>query len=287
VTELATVRDELPALAEARRAIDRARADKDADSLRDWRDKAEAIQHFHTRRGLARETADDAGEIRVRCEAALGAIDAELAPHGVTGERNSPILADVHGNTRANWRKLGALDGKLDGIIARLREDENAGVTTAHAVRVLRADALGVHTSSATPEWSTPQDLFDALNGEFRFTLDVCATPGLEKCKRFFAPEQDGLSQKWKGSCFMNPPYGSEIGDWVAKAAASADEGATVVCLVPARVDTAWWWDYCSFAEVRFLRGRLKFGGAEASAPFPSAVVIFGRPTKTVYWDWR
>jgi phage N-6-adenine-methyltransferase len=158
---------------------------------------------------------------------------------------------------------------------------------TAAIVREKVRDKMGVHFSSASPEWSTPQDLFDLLNAEFDFTVDVCATPGMEKCKRYFSPEQDGLKQKWTGTCWMNPPYGSEIGAWIEKAARSADGGATVVCLVPARVDTGWWWNFVSFAEVRFIRGRLKFGGADTSAPFPSAVVVFGKPTRTVYWEWR
>lgn len=158
---------------------------------------------------------------------------------------------------------------------------------TAAIVREKVRDRMGVHYSSETPEWSTPQDLFDALNAEFKFSLDVCATKELAKCKRFFSPEQDGLAQNWTGICWMNPPYGSEIPSWIEKASQSADSGATVVCLVPARTDTAWWWDFISYAEVRFLRGRLRFGGASAGAPFPSAVVVFGRPIKTVYWDWR
>lgn len=74
----------------------------------------------------------------------------------------------------------------------------------------------------------------------------------------------------------MNPPYGREIGDWMRKAYQSCNQnGALVVCLVPARTDTAWWHDYAMKGEIRFLRGRLKFGGAETNAPFPSALVIF------------
>lgn len=73
----------------------------------------------------------------------------------------------------------------------------------------------------------------------------------------------------------MNPPYGNAIREWIGKAYNSAKAGSTVVCLVPARVDTGWWWNYCIHGEVRFLRGRLKFGGGENSAPFPSAVIVF------------
>ncbi len=136
-----------------------------------------------------------------------------------------------------------------------------------------------VHFSSATDLWATPQDLFDKLNAEFAFDLDVCATPENAKVIRYFTKEQDGLAQPWSGRCWMNPPYGREIGRWMHKAYCAALFGdATVVCLVPARTDTAWWHDYAIKGEVRFLRGRLKFGGHKNSAPFPSAIVIF-RPT--------
>jgi DNA N-6-adenine-methyltransferase (Dam). len=134
---------------------------------------------------------------------------------------------------------------------------------------------MAVHFSSETDEWPTPQDFFDKLNEEFHFTLDVCATPENAKCPRYFTKSENGLLQKWEGICWMNPPYGREIGQWVKKAYESAIGGATVVCLLPARTDTSWWHDYCMKGEVRFIRGRLKFGGASENAPFPSAVVIF------------
>lgn len=75
----------------------------------------------------------------------------------------------------------------------------------------------------------------------------------------------------------MNPPYGRNIGKWVEKAYKSSLDGATVVCLLPVRTDTAWWHDYCMRGVVMFLRGRLKFSGAKNNAPFPSAIVVFGR----------
>lgn len=123
-------------------------------------------------------------------------------------------------------------------------------------------------------DWETPQALFDELDAEFGFTLDVCATPENAKCWRFFTIQADGLKQDWAGfRCWMNPPYGREIGAWIRKA---HDSKALVVGLIPARTDTAWWHDYIQDrAEVRFLRGRLKFGTSNNSAPFPSAVVVW------------
>jgi phage N-6-adenine-methyltransferase len=142
------------------------------------------------------------------------------------------------------------------------------------AVRRAQRRRRSVHFSSATAEWSTPQALFAELDAEFGFELDVCATAGNAKCARYFTAAQDGLAQEWRGVCWMNPPYGSGIGAWVRKAYESSLLGATVVCLVPARVDTRWWQDICELGEVRFLRGRLRFNGADP-APFPSAVVVF------------
>lgn len=152
-------------------------------------------------------------------------------------------------------------------------------------IRHLPERRMDVHFSSATDEWSTPQDLFDELHAEFKFELDVCALPSSAKCKKFFSPDDDGLNKEWSGNCWMNPPYGEVIGKWVEKARFSATSKTIVVCLVPARVDTAWWWDNCRYGEIRFLRGRLKFGGSENSAPFPSAVVIFGRPANVIWWE--
>lgn len=133
-----------------------------------------------------------------------------------------------------------------------------------------------VFASSATCEWATPQELFDRLNAQYHFETDVCATAENAKCGKFYTKEQDGMKQDWRGVCWMNPPYGKEIGKWMEKAyTESRTAGATVVCLVPARTDTAWWHDYAMKGNITFLRGRLKFGGCKNSAPFPSAIVVF------------
>ena len=131
--------------------------------------------------------------------------------------------------------------------------------------------------SSKTDMWETPQDFFDALVQEFHFTLDVCATPENAKCERYYTQKDDGLSQPWNGVVWCNPPYGREIGRWVlAGSIASVAQRTTVVMLLPARTDTKWFHDYIlGKAEIRFVRGRLKFGGSKNSAPFPSMVVIF------------
>lgn len=135
---------------------------------------------------------------------------------------------------------------------------------------------MKVHYSSKTPVWETPQDFFEKLNAEFGITTDVCALAENTKCEQFYSPEQDGLAQDWKGVCWMNPPYGREIPKWVKKAYDSAIAGdATTICLLPARTDTRWWHDYAMKGEIRFIKGRLRFGGMKDNAPFPNAVVIF------------
>jgi len=134
--------------------------------------------------------------------------------------------------------------------------------------------------SSNTDLWATPQDFFDKYSVAYGpFDIDVCADSTNAKCSVYFDKEKDGLKQEWVGKCWMNPPYGREIGKWMSKAFESSKQGATVVCLVPARTDTKWWHDYAMNGEIIFIKGRLKFGNAKNSAPFPSAVVIFRAQT--------
>lgn len=134
--------------------------------------------------------------------------------------------------------------------------------------------------TSRTEEWATPQYVFDWLDEEFSFALDVCATPENAKCKEYYTKAEDGLSKDWYldslgRNIFMNPPYGKDIIKWMSKA---KDEGeiVPVVCLVHARTDTKWFHETAMKAnEIWFIKGRLKFGDGKQSAPFPSCIVIF------------
>ena len=139
---------------------------------------------------------------------------------------------------------------------------------------------MKVHFSSKSNEWTTPQNFYIKLNDEFNFTLDPCCTKESAKCKKYYTIEDDGLSQDWSNErVFMNPPYGRKIGKWIKKAYEESKKSAIVVCLIPARTDTRYWHDYIfPHATIRFLKGRVKFenGKKPQSAPFPSAVVIFG-----------
>lgn len=133
-----------------------------------------------------------------------------------------------------------------------------------------------LHFSAQTCLWSTPDGLFRELDKEFEFAVDVCALPENAKCPKFFTPEDDGLLQDWFGVAWCNPPYGNRIGDWVEKAYRESFNGVTTVLLLPVRTDTRWFHSWIlGKAEIRFFKGRLKFGGSENAAPFPSMVVIY------------
>ncbi len=138
-------------------------------------------------------------------------------------------------------------------------------------------------TSSNDMTWATPQKWYDYLNLEFKFTLDPCCSEETAKCKRFYTEKDNGLEKDWSDErVFMNPPYGRFIGEWMEKAYQESKKGALVVCLIPARVDTLWWHSTAMKAsDVRFPIGRLKFGEAKSSAPFPVAIVVF-RPSTSV-----
>lgn len=131
--------------------------------------------------------------------------------------------------------------------------------------------------------WETPQDFYDKLNQEFSFTLDPCCNEENKKCIKYYTETQNGLTQNWSGErVFMNPPYGHKISKWVEKAYLESLKGVVVVCLLPARTDTRWWWNYCMKGEIRFIKGRLKFKGLNTKgelvnypATFPSAIIIF------------
>lgn len=137
-----------------------------------------------------------------------------------------------------------------------------------------------VHFSSKKQDWATPQDFFDKLNEEFHFTLDPCADDQNHKCEKYFTEEQDGLNQDWSDErVFCNPPYGRDVPKWVKKCFDETHTGncALAVMLLHARTDTRWFHDYIYHKadEVRFVNGRLKFGGQTTNAPFPSMVVVF------------
>lgn len=136
--------------------------------------------------------------------------------------------------------------------------------------------AIALQTTGDTT-WRTPDALFRELDAEFDFTLDPCASAPIKPDIRWFGETDQGLWQPWSGRVFVNPPYGRVIGDWMRKITLERDRCEVIVALVPSRTDTAWWHDYAATATaIRFIRGRLQFGGPIVhDAPFPSAILVF------------
>lgn len=132
---------------------------------------------------------------------------------------------------------------------------------------------------SRSDNWETPQYFFDEMDREFHFTLDSCADADNAKCVNYFTKQEDALKQEWNGRVWCNPPYGRRIGKWIKKAIDEIRSNAElIVMLIPARTDTRWFHDYIyknPNVEIRFIKGRIKFGGSVENAPFPSMIVIF------------
>jgi len=139
-----------------------------------------------------------------------------------------------------------------------------------------------IHFRSENTERETPWSLFNKLDQIFAFETDLAANESNTKCAEYYSEEDNSLEQEWKGCAWLNPPYGRLIGRWIKKAAESAKNGTTIVCLVAARTETNWF-QYCweNAKYIVFVKGRLSFGPWDESgkgncAPFPSAIVIFG-----------
>ena len=138
--------------------------------------------------------------------------------------------------------------------------------------------------SSAKDDWGTPQAVFTRLDAEFDFQLDAAACEWNAKCLCYYDRSDDSLQRPWHpfGSVFLNPPYGRNSAVWYAKARAESRKGCTVVIVCPARTDTRWFHEHVAGqAEVRFVRGRLKFERLKGAnlvagdaATFPSMVVV-------------
>jgi phage N-6-adenine-methyltransferase len=162
--------------------------------------------------------------------------------------------------------------------------EDSASTAKAYAAAWLRdqqsPSRLTTPFSHTRDDWETPQDLFDELNEEFHFTLDVAASPENAKCDRYFTAYQDGLVQDWGTEiCWANPPYGLILRRWVQKAYESSKAGATVVMLLPASTSARWWHQFVEpYAEYCFLPRRVKFVGGATGARFDSVLVIF-RPS--------
>jgi len=272
-------RTELQKLSQAEKWLAEA---KSLDDLKQIHDVALAAEAYAKAHRLGIESENHAREIKFLAARRIGELVPAEQGKRVDKEPHRDSVKSVIPQQRlSEFRALAQIPEK------EFRERIEVAKTREEKItynKILRGDW---YQMSETPEWETPQWLFDILDKEFHFDLDVCASEQNHKCKRYFSRQDDGLKQKWQRICWMNPPYGREIKNWMNKAKEELENGATVVCLVPARPDTEWWWENCIQGEIRFIRGRLLWPGSDTAAPFPSAVIILGNKIKSnvVWWD--
>jgi phage N-6-adenine-methyltransferase len=229
--------------------------------------------------------------------AALDHLGLELVGRNLPpGESLGSKLASLRRRRRLSQRELADLVGVSQPTIVALEGQGSGRLDTlervletlgAGAYLGLRGQAQSFYThagnASVNHEWETPKELLEALHSVFgRFDLDPCAPRSSRtrvRAKRHLTSEDDGLSAPWRGVVFVNPPYGRGLARWVAKARREVELGhaRTVVALLPARPDTTYWHEHVAGrAVVYFLKGRLRFGSGEQSAPFPSALAVWG-----------
>lgn len=222
----------LAALDEAKRNIALAKMDGNIDALMEWRDRAAAIQHYARCRDDAKGIADDAAEVKIRAERALGQLDSELNPRGRPSDKNkvntsvnfTDGLVAVRANTRAAWRKLGAVDeDTFDAAIAKARADENSAISTNLILKVSNGGSTQTRYGSGD-EWYTPKWVFDSLG--LVFSIDVAAPVDRTYCnvpaEQVFTEQEDGLAQDWHGTVWCNPPY-SNATPWATRMIAHGD----------------------------------------------------------------
>lgn len=256
---------------------------KSLDDLKDIHDIALAAETYAKAHRLGLAAENHAMEVRLLAARRIGELTPPEPRGGAEGTPKSELrtLVDIPKQRLSEFRKLAEipLPEFKERIEAAKEREEKISYN-----QLLRGDW---YQMSESVEWGTPQWLFDLLDNEFQFQVDVCASENNHKCKRYYSKADDGLMQDWPAICWMNPPYGREIALWMAKATAESMKGSTVVCLVPARTDTEWWWENCIVGEIRFIRGRLQFADSNTAATFPSAVVVLGPEieAKVEWWD--
>jgi len=258
------------------------------DDLKEIHDIALAAEAYAKAHRLGIDSENHAREIKFRAARRIGELKPATPPEDRgQGRGGKKINSHKENDFQISPKQLTEFRKLAEIPIEKFKERIEIAKTKEEKItynRILRGDW---YQMSETPEWETPQWLFDILNKEFHFDLDVCASEKNHKCKKYFSKQDDGLKQKWQGSCWMNPPYGREIKEWMSKARSESGNGALIICLTPARTDTEWWWDNCIQGEIRFIRGRLQWPNSDTAAPFPSAVIILGKKIKqrVIWWD--
>lgn len=273
----------------------------DVFAVKDYRDKAQAIVDYARKARLGLQAQNDAAERKLYAEHRLGELTTDMPKNAGA----ATPLHDERALTVPTYEELGLdyvqvhrwqkVSGIKEAFVAtyvnrvranvellqsglKLGKDDQTEVTTSGLVRAWQME---VHKSSEEDEWLTPPEIVDGvLEVLGEVDLDPCSNtfgePAVPAVSRFTEAD-DGLAREWGGRVYMNPPYGAAIGAWVDKLRREYDDGnvTEAIALVPARTDTAWFQALRDCA-VCFVRGRLRFSGADNSAPFPSVLAYFG-----------
>lgn len=249
------------------------------DEVKDFRDKAEAIKAY-ARQAKNMEIERQAAEIRMRAERRWGQLyepDKGGRPSGNRSSQSTGLTLNDMGVSKdqsALWQKAGKVSDEDVAEYVEQVNDTGRIMSSADLV-TWQGNGKSVHFSSESSEHYTPSHIIEAVLEVFNpIFLDPCADPERRvPAEKHYTAEDDGLSRRWIHTVYMNPPYGREIDAWVDKF--TKEDITEGIALMPARTDTVWW-DKMSDLPVCFIRGRLKFGDATNSAPFPSAVFYRG-----------
>lgn len=264
-----------------------------------WRECATA-EFEQSQALLYRELQAAQIEQRISPMGEIGTIpERQLRPLSAVTPMEQPI-AWQEANERTNGKPTArVVEEVVREMVSEPREEwtpDDQNVFTDHraeqaeAIREERRAKMAVHFTSNTPEWYTPGHIIERTEGVFgHIDLDPCSNskenPNVPALNHYTI-DDNGLTQRWQGHIYMNPPYGDEIGAWVEKMIRSYREGDiySAIALLPARTDTAWFQPLFDYT-ICFIRGRLKFSGAENSAPFPSVIVYLGTDIE-LFRDW-
>jgi len=261
--------------------------------------EAEALRVYADQASKGLDIQNACAEIKIRAERRAGELLAKMEKHpaGRPSVNRSQLATDllpkledlgISKSDSSRWQLEASLpEEKFKEIVKDIKE-KGIELTSTLVRQQASSNKLGIHFSSQTDEWTTPQNIIDATLKTLSFIdLDPCADGNKNiPAKNYFF--DNGLEQKWIGKVYMNPPYGNAIGAWIDKLHEEYQKGNVVeaIALVPARTDTEWFRVFRDY-PVCFIYGRLKFGNMDNSAPFPSAVFYLGKDIKIFYKSFK
>ena len=228
--------------------------------------------------------ANQYAEIAVEAAVVVGESLGDASEHQGGRGKTLPGGEGFPHSSRNRYRKLYAIDESQRLEYYAQCRDQGEIISKAGVLRYQQGGSgskLSPLMSSNSDEWYTPEHVWRTALAAHRieaFDLDPCAEPERGVlARRHYTKDDDGFAWAWDGIVWMNPPY-SAIDKWVTYLNNQCEVGncKDFTALVPARVDTEWWRKLTAgcAGSVVFINGRLKFGGAKDSAPFPSALVF-------------